>query len=75
MSPLVILAFEFKSVNVQSENRVNSIYQYLITLYNYLSYMGILRELISVPDNALPVFTDNVEESITSLPISRYYYY
>ena len=29
------LSFEFKSVSVQSANRVNSIYQYLITMYNY----------------------------------------
>ena len=28
-------SFESKSVSVQSANRVNSIYQYLITLYNY----------------------------------------
>ena len=28
-------SFEFKSVSVQSVNRVNSIYQYLIILYNY----------------------------------------
>ena len=34
-------SFESKSVNVQSVNRVNSIYQYLISMYNYLSYTSV----------------------------------